>query len=130
MTNYIQIDSIQNKRWKGYAEKIDGRKPDINNPNDVGDAGDRQLSNREIKKLEQMITEYYTKHPESDNLGIQIPVEKLVSEAMTEVFGGTLKYLKYQAEQTMVFIAKLLPKAGSLGPTLRRSNLPLLGQAR
>ena len=108
LTNYIQIDRIQNQRWKQYAEKIDGRKPNVNDPNDVGDAGDRQLSEREIKKLENMIKAYYTSNPQTDNLGMQVPVGKSVADAMKEVFGGTVNYLKYQAKQTFKYLGKLV----------------------
>ena len=108
MTNYVQIDNIQNQRWKGFAQKIDGRKPDVNDPNDVGDAGDGKLSQRELKKLEQMITEYYTANPQKDSLGVTIPVQELVSRALKEVFGSTLKYLKYQAEQAFNSLSRLV----------------------
>jgi hypothetical protein len=111
MTNYIQIDSIQNQRWKQYAEKIDGRKPNVNDPNDVGDAGDRQLSEREIKKLENMIKAYYTSNPQKDNLGVQVPTGQSVADAMKEVFGGTANYLKYQADQALKYLGKLVSKA-------------------
>lgn len=108
MTNYVQIISIQNQRWRSYAEKIDNRKPDVNDPNDVGDAGDGKLSQREIEKLRTMITEYYTANPQKDFLGKNVPTQKSVAEALVEVFGSTKKYLKYQAEQTLSSINKFL----------------------
>ena len=78
MTNYIQIDSIKNNQWKNFANQIDSKAPDTNNPNEVGDYGDKKLSPRELKRLEQMIAEYYNSNPEKNALGENIPTGSLV----------------------------------------------------
>ena len=106
MTNYIQIDNIQNKLWKKYAEKIDNRKPDVNDPNDVGDAGDLMLSQREIEKLSTMISEYYTANPQKNSFGETVPVQELVTNAIKEIFGSTINYLKYKADVALSSINK------------------------
>ena len=131
MATFILIDNIKNQRWKSYAQQIDNRKPDISDPNDVGDAGDRKLSKRELEKLEQKITEYYTANPEIDSLGVEVPVGKSVSEAMTEVHGGALAYLKHKAGELWDYITQNFSKSMQhAGGPASRAIEPLLSQVR
>lgn len=131
MAGFVQIDNIKNPRWKEFAEEIDGKKPDIKNPNEVGDAGDRRLSDRELKKLEEKIRAYYTSQPKVDELGIQVPVEKSVSDAMIEVHGGALAYLKHKAGEVWDFITQNFNKSmQSVGGPVSNAIAPLLSQVR
>lgn len=127
MATFIVIDNISNQRWRSFAKQIDNRKPDINDANDVGDAGDGKLSSRELVKLKQKITEYYTANPQFDSLGFEVPVSKSVSEAMTEVHGGAFAYMKHQLGEAWKYITKNFNIKSAGGPASKAME-PLLSQ--
>ena len=115
MTNYINIENLPDVKYKNckfklkdFANQVDARDPNVNDPNDVGDANDHKLSQREIAKVERLLTEYFTQNPEKDDLGMTVPVGKSVLDAIKTMFDSCgASYFKYQLDQAARYVKKM-----------------------